>query len=118
MIHNVLFIFEVDEYEHSSYSVQYEIHRIRRFKTIYDWVYVLRYNPDQPDGLSDIAFDKLARKCWDIIDVDYETVYNTDGGIYIEYVGYSNERVSELTTEFNNTMSSISSEVHEDVAMP
>jgi hypothetical protein len=93
----VMFIVEVDDKYHCYIKASREVERLQRIHDGYGGaLYVLRYNPDQPDGLSDSALEILAWRCMDILGGEAKDAVTALGCIIVEYIGYPESRVREL----------------------
>lgn len=97
----MLFIVEVDEHQHRNYEVSCELKRLEEIQQRHGGpVFVLRYNPDQPDGLSDDALSALAARCIDVLDGDHVLAQEAFGGLYVEYHGYTAARVEAVERDW------------------
>jgi hypothetical protein len=95
---NVKFILEVDEFEHDRNTPACEIARLHEIQERdSDALYVLRYNPDSEDGLKNYMLDELADRIIDIIETDYKKSFDSPTLINVEYIGYDDERINNLT---------------------
>jgi len=94
---NILVVLEVDEFFHRGNTVQCELVRLEQIQMRHGGaLFVIRYNPDQPDGLSDAKLQELAKRCVDILDYDHMDAIEAFGGLFVEYHGYSDKRVQQL----------------------
>jgi hypothetical protein len=97
--HFVLFIIEVDERQHGSNTVQCELARLQEIQNRHGGpVFVIRYNPDQKDGLGEAKLKAFAQRCQRIVESDYAKVLDVHGALLVEYHGYTDDRVRQLDT--------------------
>jgi hypothetical protein len=91
---NVLFILEVDENQHRYILPGCELKRLQELQERHSGpLFVIRYNPDQENGLGDEMLSNLAQRCEEVLDGEYALAEDAFGGIYVEYYGYSGKRL-------------------------
>lgn len=107
---NVLFIIEVDEFEHRGNSPECELTRLEELQVAHGGaLYVMRMNPDAPGGLEEENLILFAERCVDILETDHAWA-NEEGedephimrhpGRVIEYWGYKQKRIDRLRAAF------------------
>lgn len=97
----VLFVVEVDEFQHRGNSIECEIERLHEIQDRHGGaIYVIRYNPDQPGGLEKEKLDELAELCVNVLDKDHEQALNEFDGIFVNYQGYTTKRVDAINSTY------------------
>lgn len=87
----VMFVIEVDEFEHRSNSVECEKGRLQEIQDRHGGaLYVLRVNPDG-GGL-----ERFMQRCVEVLDGDYAKAQSAFGGVLVEYFNYGVKRLREL----------------------
>jgi hypothetical protein len=77
--------------------VQYELARLQEIQNSHGGpVFVIRYNPDQADGLDHATLEAFAQRCQDIVENDYVRARDAHGSLLVEYHGYKADRVRRL----------------------
>jgi hypothetical protein len=114
---NVLLVIECDEFEHRRNTPRCELTRLDEIQAAHGGaLYVVRINPDAPDGLSEDNLARFAERCVEILDTDHakatatvidETVPHVmhHPGRVIEYWGYKPARLERLRAEFTRIQS-------------
>ncbi len=93
----VLFIIEVDENQHRHIDPSCELKRLEEIQERHGGpVFVLRYNPDQPNGLEQPQLEALAARCTEILDGDYVMALEAFGGLVVEHHGYTDQRIARV----------------------
>lgn len=94
---SVMFMVEVDEDQHAGYTVSSEITRLKRIHDFHESpLFVLRYNPDQPDGMTPEKLKVLIDRYTAVLGGEYILAAEAPSGIHVEYIGYTPERVELL----------------------
>lgn len=89
-----MLVLEVDEGQHRYYNISCELKRLEEIHERHGGpLFVLRYNPDQPDGLTESKLRELADRCVDVLEGDHQRAAEAFGGIHVEFWGYTTERV-------------------------
>jgi len=92
----LLLVLEVDEFQHRHYKVECELSRLEIIQQCHGGpIHVVRYNPDQHNGLHSSMLEPLAKRLQAILDT-LPLSWTTMDQITIEYHGYSCERVRHL----------------------
>jgi hypothetical protein len=110
---NALFVIECDEFAHRGNSAECELTRLEEIQAVHGGaLYVVRINPDAPDGLSEDVLTLFAERCVEILETDYKNAISADfddttddhivhhPGRVIEYWGYNPARIERLRAAF------------------
>jgi len=93
----VMLIIEVDENQHRHYDPSCEFERLQDIQDVHKGsLYVVRYNPDQKQGLEEEKLMEFADHLITILDRGYKKAVNSFGGLWCEYHGYTNKRIQTL----------------------
>jgi len=112
----VLFIVEVDEDFHRRNDIKCEFVRLQDIMDAHRGaLYVLRYNPDQRDGLGTECLTALSQRCLDIIDGEYENALKDENcALIVEYIGYPEARVELCNRTWFQSQIELLSQHHVD----
>ena len=76
---------------------------------------MLRFNPDQPNGLGKVCLTALAQRCLDILDGEYENVLKAENcALLVEYIGYPEARVELCNRTWFQSQIELLSQHHVD----
>jgi len=93
----VMLIIEVDENQHRRYEPSCEFERLQDIQDVHKGsLYVVRYNPDQKQGLDEEKLAEFADHLIAILEGGYKKAVNTFGGLWCEYHGYTDKRIETL----------------------